>query len=64
MPDVRSIGADLARVPARPCATTAVPLPEPEVFFRYLARFVLILIVGAFLVRSAVGRAGPAAQIA
>src|SRR5258706_1089479 len=64
MPEVRSIGADLARVPARPVRDDWPFLYQnPRSFpFVYLGSLVLILIVGAFLVRSAVGRAGAAAR--
>jgi hypothetical protein len=64
MPDVRSIGADLARVPARPVRDDWPFLYQnPRSFpFVYLGSLVLILIVGAYLVRSAVGRSGAAAR--
>jgi len=64
MPDVRSIGADLARVPARPVRDDWPFLYQnPRSFpFVYVGSLVLVLIVGAFLVRRAVGRAGAASR--
>jgi hypothetical protein len=60
MPDVRSIGPDLARVPARPVRDDWPFLYQnPRSFpFVYLGSLVLVLIAGAYLVRGAVGRAG------
>jgi hypothetical protein len=60
MPGVRSIGPDLARVPARPVRDDWPFLYQnPRSFpFVYLGSLVLVLIAGAYLVRGAVGRAG------
>ena len=59
MPGVRSIGLDLARVPARPVRDDWPFLYQnPRSFpFVYLGSLVLVLIAGAYLVRGAVGRA-------
>jgi len=64
MPDVRSIGTDLARAPARPVRDDWPFLYQnPRSFpFVYLGSLVLVLIVGAFLVRRAVRRSGIASR--
>jgi hypothetical protein len=64
IPGVRSVGADLARVSARPVRDDWPFLYQnPRSFpFVYLGSLVLVLIVGASLVRSAVGRAGAASR--
>jgi hypothetical protein len=62
MPEVRSIGPDLARVAARPVRDDWPFLYQnPRSFpFVYLGSLVLVLIAGAYLVRVAVSRAGGA----
>ncbi len=59
MPGVRSVGPDLARVPARPVRDDWPFLYQnPRSFpFVYLGSLVLVLTAGAYLVRGAVGRA-------
>jgi len=64
MPEVRSIGPDLARVPARPVRDDWPFLYQnPRSFpFVYLGSLVLVLLAGAYLVRAAVSRAGGASR--
>ncbi len=60
MPEVRSIGPDLARVAARPVRDDWPFLYQnPRSFpFVYLGSLVLVLLTGAYLVREAVSHAG------
>ena len=64
MPEVRSIGAELARVAARPVRDDWPFLYQnPRSFpFVYLGSLVLVLIAGGYLVGGAVGRAGGASR--
>src|SRR5216684_295422 len=64
LPAARSVGAELAAVNARPVRDDWPFLYQnPRSFpFVYVGSLVLVLIVGAFLVRRAVGRAGAASR--